>query len=314
MRDLRVISLIASSTETLYRLGLLDFVVGRSHECDYPASILDLPVCTTPKFEIDGTSYQIDQRVKALVQEGLSVYRVDAEKIKGLNPTHIVTQIQCEVCAVSQKDVVDACGLAFGDDVKIISLKPDCLEDIFQDLLNLSEELGYPDRGKILFTEIMEKIDAVHKTCLQLVNNSNSEKSPSIACIEWIEPLMAAGNWMPELVQIACGENLFGLAGKHSPYMKMDDLIKADPDVVLVTPCGFDIKRTMSEMHLLMDNPEFAALSCVKNKRVYVADGNQYFNRPGPRIVESLEMLAEMLYPDDFCSNLLGSGFVKVIN
>lgn len=291
-------------------MGLLEFVVGRSHECDYPASILDLPVCTSPKFEVDGTSYEIDQKVKALVQEGLSVYRVDAQKIKSLNPTHIVTQIQCEVCAVSQKDVVDACGLTFGDEVKIISLKPDCLEDIFQDILNLANDLVYPDRGRTLLIEMLEKLDTTRKVCQRLANNLDS--LPTIACIEWIEPLMAAGNWVPELIEIAGGKNLFGEAGKHSPWMKMEDLVKADPDVILVTPCGFDIKRTMSEMHLLLDNPDFASLSCVKNKRLYVADGNQYFNRPGPRIVESFEMLADMLYPDDFKSGLEGIGFVKI--
>lgn len=310
MSKLRIISLLASSTETLYRLGLLEFVVGRSHECDYPASVLDLPVCTSPKFEVDGTSYEIDQKVKALVQEGLSVYRVDAEKIKSLNPTHIVTQIQCEVCAVSQKDVVDACGLTFGDEVKIISLKPDCLEDIFQDILSLANELIYPDRGRTLLIEMLEKLDTTRKVCQRLANNS--ESLPTIACIEWIEPLMAAGNWVPELVEIAGGKNLFGEAGKHSPWMKMEELVNADPDVVLVTPCGFDINRTMSEMHLLLDNPDFASLSCVKNKRLYVADGNQFFNRPGPRIVESFEMLAEMLYPEDFNSGLEGTGFVKI--
>lgn len=310
MQDLRIISLIASSTETLFRLGLLDKVVGRSHECDYPDSVLDLPVCTSPKFEVDGTSYEIDQKVKALVQEGLSVYRVDAEKIKSLNATHIVTQIQCEVCAVSQKDVINACSLTLGEEVKIISLKPDCFTDILSDIDTLGIELGVESRGLDLIEEITEKIEILHKDCanFQII----AGRTPRIACIEWIEPLMAAGNWVPELIEFACGENLFGEAGKHSPWMSMDDLVKADPDVVLVTPCGFDIKRTMQEMHLLLENPQFNSLSCMRNKRVYVADGNQYFNRPGPRIVESMQMLAEMLYPDQFSSGLKGTGFIQI--
>jgi len=294
----------------LYRLGLLDKVVGRSHECDYPASILDLPVCTSPKFEVDGTSYEIDQKVKALVQEGLSVYRVDAEKIKSLNPTHIVTQIQCEVCAVSEKDVVDACSLTLGKQVKIISLKPDCFTDILSDIDTLAIELKIEQRGLDLIDEMTEKIESLHRLCDSFLQIRG--KAPRIACIEWIEPLMAAGNWVPELIEFACGENLFGEAGKHSPWMNMDDLVNSNPDVVLVTPCGFDIKRTMEEMHLLLDNPQFQSMSCVKNKRVYVADGNQYFNRPGPRVVESMQMLAEMLYPDQYSSGLNGTGFIQV--
>lgn len=310
VQELRIISLIASSTETLYRLGLLDKIVGRSHECDYPASVLDLPVCTSPKFEVDGTSYEIDQKVKALVQEGLSVYRVDAEKIKSLNPTHIVTQIQCEVCAVSEKDVVDACSLTLGEEVKIISLKPDCFTDILSDIDTLAIELNIEQRGIDLISEVTQKIESLHSQCETF--KLTSKKTPSIACIEWIEPLMAAGNWVPELIEFACGENLFGEAGKHSPWLNMDDLVKSNPDVILVTPCGFDINRTMSEMHLLLDNPQFAGLSCVKNKRVYVADGNQYFNRPGPRVVESMQMIAEMLYPDNYSSGLKGTGFIQI--
>lgn len=310
MQELRIISLIASSTETLYRLGLLDKIVGRSHECDYPASILDLPVCTSPKFEVDGTSYEIDQKVKALVQEGLSVYRVDAEKIKSLNPTHIITQIQCEVCAVSQKDVIDACSLTLGEEVEIISLKPDCFTDILSDIDTLGIELGVESRGLDLIKEITEKIETLHKDCMSF--QSKIGRPPRIACIEWIEPLMAAGNWVPELIEFACGENLFGEAGEHSPWMKMDDLVKSDPDVVLVTPCGFDIKRTMQEMHLLLDNQQFNSMTCVKNRRVYVADGNQFFNRPGPRIVESMQMLAEMLYPQHYSSGLKDTGFIQI--
>ncbi len=308
--ELRIISLIASSTETLYRIGLLDKIVGRSHECDYPASILDLPVCTSPKFEVDGTSYEIDQKVKALVQEGLSVYRVDAQKIKSLNPTHIVTQIQCEVCAVSEKDVVDACSLTLGEDVKIISLKPDCFTDILSDIDTLAIELNIEQRGLDLIGEVTEKIESLHRQCESY--RLACQKTPSIACIEWIEPLMAAGNWVPELIEFACGQNLFGEAGKHSPWMNMEDLVKSNPDVVLVTPCGFDINRTMSEMHLLLDNAQFKSMSCVKNKRVYVADGNQYFNRPGPRVVESMQMIAEMLYPEHYSSGLKGTGFIQI--
>jgi iron complex transport system substrate-binding protein len=139
-------------------------------------------------------------------------------------------------------------------------------------------------------------------------------KKPTVACIEWIEPLMAAGNWMPELVELAGGINLFGEAGKHSPWMTWDELVKADPDIIVVCPCGFDLKRTMQEMNLITDKPEFRNLKAAKTKRVFVGDGNQFFNRPGPRVVESLEIMAELLHPSGFKFGHQGSGWIRSEN
>ncbi len=292
----RIVSLIASSTEIVHALGMGKYMVGRSHECDYPSSITNLPVCTGPKFRTDGSSYEIDQRVKAIVQESLSVYKVYADVLEELKPSHIITQAQCEVCAVSLRDVEEAACELISSQPRIVSLQPDCLEDVWTDIRKVGESLQISDDAEALIDKLKVRIADV---CQEAAKAENAlGRKPKVAVIEWIDPLMAAGNWMPELVEMAHGENLFGIAGKHSPWMSWEDLVAKDPDVIIVTPCGFDNNRTLEEMHLISGKPGYDSITAVKNKRVYVADGNQYFNRPGPRLVDSLEMLVEMFYPD----------------
>jgi len=306
MPETRIISLIASSTEIVCALGFEAQLVGRSHECDYPPSVKALPQCTAPKFKLDGTSYEIDQRVKAIVQEALSVYRVDAHLLEELNPTHIITQSQCAVCAVSINDVEKAvCEITSSRPV-IVSLEPNSLQDIWHDIKRVGLALGVPDRAESLVAELRMRMETVVQAADGLHHR------PTVACIEWIDPLMAAGNWMPELVTMAGGINLFGLAGQHSPWMCWDQLIERDPEVIVVTPCGFDIGRTRQEKSLLSERSGWADLAAVRSGRVYIADGNQYFNRPGPRVVESLEILSEILHPEAFRFGHQGVGWVRL--
>ncbi len=302
---MRIVSLIASSTEIVHALGFGDQMVGRSHECDFPTQVKELPVCTGPKFKTDGTSYEIDQRVKEIVQESLSVYRVDAEKLNELKPTHIITQAQCEVCAVSLKDVEEAACQIISSNPQIISLQPDSLADIFEDVRRIAKGLGVVPVGEMMVAQLKSRMEAVSQKARALPNK------PRVALVEWIEPMMAGGNWMPELIDMAGGINLFGEAGKHSPWMNWEDLVAAEPDIIIVSPCGFDIERTMQEMNLISDRKEYAGLKAVKNGKVFVADGNQYFNRPGPRVLESLEMLAEMLHPEEFKFAHEGVGWIR---
>jgi iron complex transport system substrate-binding protein len=294
MAEPRIISLIASATEIVCALGFESQMVGRSHECDFPASVKRLPVCTSPKFEVEGLSYEIDQRVKAILQEALSVYRVDADLLERLRPTHIITQSQCEVCAVSLKDVEQAVCQFTSSQPIVVSLEPNALADVWSDIRRVAAALNAPERGEELIAGLRRRMD-------EIAAKARSARSrPTVACVEWIEPLMAAGNWTPELVEMAGGVNLFGEAGKHSPWMSWEELVAADPDVIVISPCGFDIARTMEETDLLTGKPEWRGLKAVKENRVLVADGNQYFNRPGPRLAESLEILAESLHPKLF--------------
>jgi iron complex transport system substrate-binding protein len=303
MSKSRIVSLIASSTEIVCALGCEDWLVGRSHECDFPESVQRLPVCTATKFVTDGTSYEIDQRVKAILQEGLSVYRVDAEKLKQLRPDVIITQTQCEVCAVSLRDVEAAVCELIDSKPQIVSLQPNALTDLWADVMRVAEALDIHERGRLLVQQLQQRLAAIAEAASALPNK------PRVASIEWIEPLMAAGNWMPELVQMAGGINLFGEAGKHSPWMTWEQLCEKDPDIILVLPCGFDIPRARQEMPVLMQKPEWPQLQAVRNRRVFLADGNQYFNRPGPRLVESLEILAEIFHPGVFSFGHAGTGW-----
>ncbi len=302
----RIVSLIASATEIVCALGFEDHLVARSHECDFPESVKRLPIVTRPKFDPDGTSYEIDQRVKAIVQESLSVYRVDGEKLQNLEADVIVTQAHCEVCAVSLREVERTVCTWLRRCPKLISLSPNALADIWDDIELVAVELGEPERGREVVGRLRQRVNAISDTANRLPSR------PTVACIEWLDPLMAAGNWMPELVGLAGGINLFGAAGKHSPWMTWEQLTAADPDVIVLLPCGFDMARTRRDLSVLTGHPEWPRLQAVSSGRAFVADGNQFFNRPGPRLVESLEILAELLHPETFVFGHEGIGWQRV--
>jgi iron complex transport system substrate-binding protein len=302
----RIVSLIASATEIVCALGFEEQLVGRSHECDFPAPVKRLPVCTEPKFDVEGSSYEIDQRVKAVLQEGLSVYRVHADLLKELRPDVIVTQSHCEVCAVSQRDVERAVCDWLGNRPQVVSLAPNALAEVWDSVRQVAGALGVSERGEELIRSLQRRMSAVVERACGLPGR------PSVAYVEWIEPLMAGGNWMPELVAMAGGVNLFGEAGKHSPWMTWEELRGRDPDVIFVAPCGFDLARTRQEMPALTGRAGWADLGAVRVGRVYLADGNQYFNRPGPRLVESLEILGETLHPEAFSFGHEGTGWQRL--
>jgi len=286
---MRIISLLASATEIVAALGLEECLVGRSHECDFPESVLRLPVCTSPKFAVSGSSAEIDRRVKETLHSDTSVYAVNARLLDELRPDVIVTQAQCEVCAVSLRDV-EAAVAQMTTRPRVASLNPNSLADVWNDMRAVATACGVRQRGESLAAELQRRMSAVAYRAVE-------RSRPTVACIEWIDPLMAAGNWVPELVELAGGENLFGEAGKHSPWMTWDDLVRRDPDVIIVMPCGFDLGRTKVELAALTGKPGWSELKAIQSGRVWAADGNAYFNRPGPRLAEALEMLAEVFHP-----------------
>jgi iron complex transport system substrate-binding protein len=303
----RIVSLIASATEIVCALGFENQLVGRSHECDYPPGVLAYPACSAAKIDVRGTSRQIDDRVKSVLQSAASVYWVNAELLNQLEPTVVITQTQCEVCAVSLKDVEKAVCKLVSSRPALVALEPNCLNDVWNDIRRVAVTLEVPQRGEELIDTLNIRMVEVARQTL-----GQTSRRPTIACIEWIDPLMAAGNWVPELVEIAGGKNLFGEAGKHSPWMTWDQLVAADPEVIAVMPCGFDIPRTQSEMAVLTENSSWSRLRAVREGRVYLTDGNQYFNRPGPRLVESAEILAELLHPEFANFGHEGEGWIRM--
>lgn len=301
----RIVSLVPSATEIVCALGFADQLVGRSHECDFPPTVKQLPVCTAPAFEPHGSSAEIDRRVKARLRDALSVYTVNTALLERLQPDLIITQAQCEVCAVSLADVERAvCGMV-SSQLRIVSLEPNRLADVWADIERVAGALDADAQGKQVLQQLQARVDAVAEQARLLPH-------PTVACIEWLDPPMAAGNWVPELVELASGVNLFGEAGRHSPWLQWDAVTNADPDVLVLLPCGFGIERTVEELHVLTERPGWQSLKSVRQGHVYITDGNQYFNRSGPRLVESLEILAELFHPDVFNFGHAGSGYVRM--
>jgi iron complex transport system substrate-binding protein len=288
---MRIVSLIASSTEIVCALGLRDSLVGRCHECDYPESVRDLPVCTAPKFKSFGSSAPIDER--AILQESLSIYRVDPKLLNKLAPTHIITQPQWQVCDVSLKDIAEACQ-KLDSKPQLIALQPSRLADIYEDIKKVGTALGVDSVARNLLEQIWASVSEIRDRC-----NSLKDK-PRVALLEWIDPLMPAANWLPELVELAGGTNLFGQAGQESGVIPWKEITTADPGVMIIAPSGFTTNQTIEEMYSLKERKGWEKLSCVQEKKVFIADGKHYFNRPGPRVLESLQILAEILHPDVF--------------
>ena len=291
MRDeLRIVSLLPSATEIICALGLSDQLVGRSHECDFPPEILDRPICTKARIDVSGTGPEIDQAVNQQAASAVSIYEVFPNVLDRLEPTHILTQTQCEVCAVSLTDVEAALASSVASKPHIVALQPQSLGDVWDDICRVGTALGVPEEGAALAAELQAWMRLIVRQV------PLGRATPRVACIEWLEPLMAAGNWVPELVQLAGGQNLFGEPGKHSPWIAFDDLVAADPDVIVVMPCGWPPEKTASEMHWLTERPGWQRLKAVQNGRVRIVEGSQYFNRPGPRLVDSLKILVEELH------------------
>ena len=293
-QNLRIVSLLPGATEILAALGLTDAIVGRSHECDYPPEIQSRPVCTSARINSGASSAKIHQDINELLQSALSIYQVKTDVLEQLQPTHIVTQDQCDVCAVSLKEVEAAVATLTHLQPQIISLKPNVLVDVLADIETIAKAMEVDSR------RVIENLESRIKICQQKLEGLSFTELPTVACIEWIDPLMTASNWIPELVTISGGQPLFSAVGQPSAQINWDTLVATNPSVIVFMPCGLDLNRTLQEALILTQRPEWQNLRAVKTERVYITDGNSYFNRPGPRLVDSLEIMAEILHPEIF--------------
>lgn len=303
--DLRIVSLLPGLTELVCKLGLKENLAGRSHECDYPEDIAHVPVLTAPKYPstVNKNSRDIHQSVTELLRQGLSVYRVFAEKLAELKPDIILTQDHCEVCAVTFNDLKTAAETFLDKETEIISVSPANLNEIFDSFIMISNALGKPKKGLLLIEKLQSRFQDIQHKLMNRVK-------PSVVAIEWMDPLMTGGNWMPELIEIAGGRNQLSEKGKHSPWTCMEKLLDADPDILLILPCGYTIPKTLSEIKLLTQKKNWPRLKSVKENQVYILDGNSYFNRSGPRLLESVEILTQVLHPDLFEPTLHHKGWI----
>jgi iron complex transport system substrate-binding protein len=264
-----------------------------------------LPAVTAPRIDTAAPSAEIDQGVRALIAQALSVYTVDVEKLAALEPDLLVTQVQCEVCAVSLKDVEEAVRAGLPSRPRVVSMRPDALADIWADMRAIASALGVPERGVQLVTRLRARMRGI-------AERARGRTRPRVACIEWLSPLMVAGNWTPELIELAGAEDALGKAGSHAGPLELAQLAAADPDAIFITPCGFDLARTRAELPALTGQPGWDALRAVREGRVFLGDGNALFNRPGPRVAETLECLAEALHPGAYRFGHEGKGWERL--
>ena len=308
---MRILSLLPAATEIVSALGAADRLIGRSHECDWPAAVAGLPTLTTPKVDASVASGDIDSLVKAATGEAL--FELDESLLTRLAPDLILTQAACRVCAVDADAVMAAAAhitLPDGRSPRVLTLSPQSLDDLFVDMLSVGEAIGSQDEAEAAVEGLRRHCETVRTTAAEAVQAAG--RKPRVAIIEWLDPPMAAGNWVPEMVQVAGGEDALAanptnraetVAGRtpaKSHWINWEAVAAADPDVVLLTPCGFELDRVVSEAKSPAVWPHIVNLRATREGRLFAVDGHHLFNRPGPRLVDSLELLAELLHPAAF--------------
>jgi iron complex transport system substrate-binding protein len=283
---MRIVSLLASGTEIVCGLGAGEWLVGRSHECDNPPWVPKLPVCTRPTFDISMSSGQIDAEVRRRLKAGEPLYHVDTELINSLKPDLLITQEHCDVCAVTPADVErSGCVVAS----QVVALRAGNMQGIFDGIYSIGQALRREHDATTLVDTMMRRIRAVHSAV-------QHRRAPRVVALEWIDPVFAMGNWGPELVAAANGRLMLGERGEHSAAMDWQRVRDADPEWLVIAPCGFDLDRTINETSILESFPGWSQLRAVREGKVVLADGNKYFNRSGTTIVETVEILAEILH------------------
>lgn len=291
---MRIVSLLPSATEIVSALGLADDLVGISHECDYPPDVISKPVMIIPTVRPDSlSSPEIDAKIAGALRDGKGVYALDEGALRTADPDLIITQDLCDVCAVGYDDVM-ATIKRLPRTPKVLALGPRFIFDVIKDIQAVARTAGVQERAIPIVTELRRRIDRV------VEQRKNAEFVPLVACLEWLDPIYVAGHWIPEMVELAGGRDLFGTKGTPSKKVLWEAVVASRPDVLILMPCGFDIPRTLKEIHLLTQRPGWSELPAVRNGRVWLVNGHAYYNRSGPRLVDGLEFMAHMLLPEWF--------------
>ena len=289
---MRIVSLLPSATEMLCALGLDDQLVGISHGCDYPESISGLPRVTSTAIPKDASSLEIDRLVRERHAAGLPLYELDHALLKRLDPQLLVSQGLCDVCAVATDQaraaIDEACIRA-----EVISLAPTTLSDVLANILELGAATGTLGRAQELVGELEERVERVRRRV-------EGRARPRVTLLEWVDPPYAAGHWTPELVTLAGGQEGHGRPGARSRRMEWQEVLDWQPEVLMIACCGLDLSRSAVEVQRVRELPGFGRLPCAAAGRLFVLDGQAYVSRPGPRLIESLELLAHLLHPEEF--------------
>jgi len=288
----RIVSLLPSSTEIVYALGLGERLVGVTHECDFPPAALALPRLTASALPHASSSSEIDRHVRKSLHEGSSLYALDSELLEKLEPDLIITQELCEVCAVSYEIVARAAKRLRGDP-RIVSLEPSSLDDVYANITTVAQLAGSPEAAAALVARLRERAETLRAAVADLAR-------PRTLVLEWSDPPMSGGHWTPGLVTLAGGEPVLAHPGKNSQVLSWDAIAAADPDVVIVAPCGFDVRRTLAAIDELAAEPAWRNLRAVRTQRAYALDGNAYVNRPGPRLIDTAEFFAQAIHGKRF--------------
>lgn len=283
---MKIASLLSAGTEIVCALNARENLVGRSHECDYPLTVRSLPMITRPTFDITMSSRDIDTAVRRHLASGEPLYYVNIELLELLNPDVIITQSHCVLCAAADHDLAQHCQRLHGE---IVSLKAGTLAGIQRDILRIGEAIGKT-------TEALRYVDSDVQRRENIAQRVAGRTRPSVVVLEWVDPLFAMGNWGPEMVELAGGVCLLGNSGRHSAAIEAQRLLQADPDIIIIAPCGFDIQRARREAAVLEHIPGWKSLKAVRAGKVFLADGNRYFNRSGTSITDSIEILAQILH------------------
>ncbi|MCF8304179.1 MAG: cobalamin-binding protein [Bacteroidales bacterium] len=300
----RIISLVPAATEIVAALGKLDQLVARSHECDYPYAVKKLPAVTKTRFDMPQSSDLTDRAIKDILEIALSVYEIDLDRIRKLKPDVIITQSQCKACAVSTDEIQMALNDYIQDNfITMVDVKPQNLDDALNDIERIGDAIDAEAQAQSLTKNMRAAFNEIESQTTYLTIK------PKVSVIEWIEPLMVAGNWTPELIRMAGAMDV--PPQNKSRWLVPNDLLAENPEKIIVAPCGFSKSMSHKEMHFLEEKEAWLKLKAVRENEVYIVDGSRFLNRPSPRLVDSLQILAEIIHPEIFNRKFENIGWEK---
>jgi iron complex transport system substrate-binding protein len=303
---MRICSLLPSATEILYAIGLGDSVLGVSHECDFPRDAATKPALLRPRVDPQAPPAEIDRRVSEIIRRGESIYAVDAELLASISPDLILTQDLCHVCAASPDDLATAL-TRFPRQPQVLALTPRSLDEVWDDIRRVGEATDRQCEAEMLAAALEQRVAAIEAKA------TRAGLRPRILCLEWLDPYYVGGHWIPEMVQKAGGEDVFGRLREPSFRVTGDDIMQAMPDVIVVMPCGYDAARAAAEFRLDQLPEGSERLPAVRERRVFAVDANAYFSRPGPRLADGVALLAHILHPDLFSAGPLAGSFRQLL-